>query len=104
MQQLSKTAPRLQFSSEERSTASKELAALGIDASKPFVCLVVRDDGHYGDVVSSENPDCLSANFDVEQFVAASRELVAMGYQVVRMTSCHFLLFFRNVVWCSAIT
>ena len=85
MQQLSKTAPRLQFSSEERSTASKELAALGIDASKPFVCLVVRDDGHYGDVVSSENPDCLSANFDVEQFVSASKELVAMGYQVVRM-------------------
>ena len=85
MQQLSKTDPRLQFSSQERSAASRELAVLGIDVSKAFVCLVVRDDGHYGDVVSSENPDCLSANFDVEQFVLASKELVAMGYQVIRM-------------------
>jgi putative glycosyltransferase (TIGR04372 family) len=85
MQQLSKTDPRLQFSSQERSAASRELAVLGINVSKPFVCLVVRDDGHYGDVVSSENPDCLSANFDVEQFVLASKELVAMGYQVIRM-------------------
>ena len=85
MQQLSKTDPRLQFSSQERSAASRELVVLGIDVSKAFVCLVVRDDGHYGDVVSSENPDCLSANFDVEQFVLASKELVAMGYQVIRM-------------------
>jgi putative glycosyltransferase (TIGR04372 family) len=85
MQQLSKTAPRLQFSSTEQTTATTELAKLGMDVSKPFVCLVVRDDGHYGDVVSSENPNCLSPNFDVEQFVQASNELVTMGYQVVRM-------------------
>ena len=85
MQQLSKTAPRLQFSSKEQTTATTELAKLGMDINKPFVCLVVRDDGHYGDVVSSDNPDCLSPNFDVEQFVQASNELVTMGYQVVRM-------------------
>jgi putative glycosyltransferase (TIGR04372 family) len=85
MQQLSKTAPRLQFSSTEQTTATIELAKLGMDINKPFVCLVVRDDGHYGDVVSSENPNCLSPNFDVEQFVQASNELVTMGYQVVRM-------------------
>jgi putative glycosyltransferase (TIGR04372 family) len=85
MQQLSRTASRIQFSSLERTAAAKELAAFGVDVDKPFVCLVVRDDGHYGDVVSSENPDCLSANFDVEQFVLASKELVALGYQVVRM-------------------
>jgi putative glycosyltransferase (TIGR04372 family) len=85
MQQLSKTAPRLQFSSTEQTTATIELAKLGMDINKPFVCLVVRDDGHYGDVVSSDNPDCLSPNFDVEQFVQASNELVTMGYQVVRM-------------------
>ena len=85
MQQLSKTAPRLQFSSMEQTTATIELAKLGMDINKPFVCLVVRDDGHYGDVVSSDNPNCLSPNFDVEQFVQASNELVTMGYQVVRM-------------------
>ena len=85
MQQLSKTAPRLQFSSTEQTTATTELAKLGMDISKPFVCLVVRDDGHYGDVVSSENPNCLSPNFDVEQFAQVCNELVAMGYQVVRM-------------------
>ena len=85
MQQLSKTLPRLQFSSTEQTTATTELAKLGMDISKPFVCLVVRDDGHYGDVVSSENPNCLSPNFDVEQFAQACNELVAMGYQVVRM-------------------
>ena len=85
MQQLSKTAPRLQFSSTEQTTATMELAKLGMDISKPFVCLVVRDDGHYGDVVSSENPNCLSPNFDVEQFAQVCKELVAMGYQVVRM-------------------
>ena len=85
MQQLSKTAPRLQFSSMEQTTATIELAKLGMDINKPFVCLVVRDDGHYGDVVSSDNPNCLSPNFDVEQFVQASNDLVTMGYQVVRM-------------------
>ena len=85
MQQLSKTLPRLQFSSTEQTTATTELAKMGMDISKPFVCLVVRDDGHYGDVVSSENPNCLSPNFDVEQFAQACNELVAMGYQVVRM-------------------
>jgi len=85
MQQLSRTNSRLQFSFAETQSAIKELALIGVDIKKPFVCLVVRDDGHYGDVLLSDNPNFLSSNFDVEEFVAASRALVDRGYQVVRM-------------------
>ena len=85
MQQLLKTKSRIQFSIAECNTATKELSLFGIDPKKPFVCLVVRDDGHYGDVLLSDNPNFLSSNFDVEEFVAASRALVDRGYQVIRM-------------------
>jgi len=85
MQQLSKTKSRLQFSFAELQSANKELALIGVDIKKPFVCLVVRDDGHYGDVLLSENPNFLSSNYDVEEFVSASRALVGRGYQVIRM-------------------
>ena len=85
MQQLASTPSRLTFSKHEMRKAKSELSLIGIDVLKPFVCLVVRDEMHYGDVVESDDPNYLSHVFDVEEFVPAARELVRRGYQVVRM-------------------
>ena len=51
---LDKCPPHLSFSNQEVLRARRDLSRMGIDSDKPFVCLVVRDGGHYASRGESE--------------------------------------------------
>jgi putative glycosyltransferase (TIGR04372 family) len=61
------------------------LASIGIDPTRPFVCLIVRDSGHYSDSLGRENPAYGFRNHDIDDFSDSIRSLIKRGYQVVRM-------------------
>ncbi len=61
------------------------LSNIGIDPTRPFVCLIVRDSGHYSDSLGRENPAYGFRNHDIDDFSDSIRSLVKRGYQVVRM-------------------
>ncbi len=75
----------LSFTNREELRAQKHLAQMGIDASKPFVCLVVRDGGHYASAGESESTGYDLLNTDISTFELAAQGLAERGYQVVRM-------------------
>jgi putative glycosyltransferase (TIGR04372 family) len=82
---LDATSPHLSFSEKEVLHANEELLKLGIDPSKPYVCLVVRDGGHYASKGDAESAGYDMLNFDIDTFVPAAEYLVGEGFQVVRM-------------------
>ena len=75
----------LSFTNREDQRAQKELAQMGIDSNKPFVCLVVRDGGHYANAGESESIGYDLLNTDISTFELAAQGLAERGYQVVRM-------------------
>ena len=75
----------LSFTNREELRAQKELAQMGIDPNKPFVCLVVRDGGHYASAGESESIGYDLLNTDISTFELAAQGLAERGYQVVRM-------------------
>ena len=75
----------LSFTNREDQRAQKELAQMGIDSNKPFVCLVVRDSGHYASTGESESIGYDLLNTDISTFELAAQGLAERGYQVVRM-------------------
>ena len=75
----------LTFTDREELRAQKELAQMGIDPNKPFVCLVVRDGGHYASAGESESIGYDLLNTDISTFELAAQGLAERGYQVVRM-------------------
>jgi putative glycosyltransferase (TIGR04372 family) len=75
----------LSFTNRESQRAQKELAQMGIDSNKPFVCLVVRDGGHYASTGESESIGYDLLNTDISTFELAAQGLAERGYQVVRM-------------------
>ena len=75
----------LSFTNREDQRAQKELAQMGIDSNKPFVCLVVRDGGHYASTGESESIGYDLLNTDISTFELAAQGLAERGYQVVRM-------------------
>jgi putative glycosyltransferase (TIGR04372 family) len=58
---------------------------MGIDSNKPFVCLVVRDGGHYASTGESESIGYDLLNADISTFELAAKGLADSGYQVIRM-------------------
>lgn len=82
---LDNSLPHLTFSNEERRSGLAGLEGLGLDCNQPFVCLIVRDRGHYKSLGEIESPNMEMFNFDIDDFEMAAVALVARGYQVVRM-------------------
>jgi len=82
---LDNSDPHLVFDSDEHSEGRRQLKLMGVDCSRPFVCLIVRDGGHYQLVGDIESDGYSFLNFDISNFEEAAIALVSLGYQVVRM-------------------
>ena len=82
---LDHCASHLSFTNSEELRAQKDLAQMGIDSNKPFVCLVVRDSGHYASNGESESIGYDLLNTDISTFELAAQGLAERGYQVIRM-------------------
>ena len=84
---LDTSSAHLTFSESEVGRAEHEFVNLGIDPQKPYVCLVVRDGGHYASKGDLESAGYDILNFDIDTFIPAAEFLVSEGFQVVRMGS-----------------
>jgi putative glycosyltransferase (TIGR04372 family) len=65
-----------------------EVAALrgsGVDVTRPYVVLVVRDAAYYAARGESEDPNTALINGDVRTFIPACEYLVSVGLQVIRL-------------------
>ena len=82
---LDESLPHLRFSDSEIREAKSALETIGIDPNRKYVCLVVRDGGHYEALGITESPIDAMINFDISDFELAAAALVDRGYQVVRM-------------------
>jgi hypothetical protein len=82
---LDQTKAHLQITEAEKRRANSELRGLGVDPDKPYVCLVVRDGGHYASLGEKESDGYSFLNFEIASFEQAALWLVEHGYQVVRM-------------------
>jgi putative glycosyltransferase (TIGR04372 family) len=82
---LDQTKAHLQITEAEKRRANSELRGLGVDPDKPYVCLVVRDGGHYASLGEKESDGYSFLNFDVSTFEQSALWLVEHGYQVLRM-------------------
>jgi putative glycosyltransferase (TIGR04372 family) len=58
---------------------------MGINPNRPYVCLVVRDGGHYSDPSGLENPAYEFRNYDIDDFTDLVLTLIKRGYQVIRL-------------------
>jgi len=84
---LDKTDSHLSFTSEEIALGDKSLTEIGINPNQPYVCLIVRDGGHYASKGDVENSGYELLNFDIDTFVPSVKYLVNEGFQVIRMGS-----------------
>lgn len=82
---LDNSAPHLVFDKNEHDEGRRQLKLMGLDCNKPFVCLIIRDGGHYLSLGDRESDGYSYLNFDVSNFEEAAIALVSIGYQVVRM-------------------
>ena len=82
---LDKCSPHLSFTNQEVLRAQRDLSIMGVDPTRSFVCLVVRDGGHYASRGESESSGYHLLNYDVSDFELAARVLADNGYQVIRM-------------------
>lgn len=57
----------------------------GIDLTRPYVALIVRDSAYYLQRGEIESAQSSILNADLEKFVSACSQLVELGYQVVRL-------------------
>ncbi|MEI7971987.1 MAG: TIGR04372 family glycosyltransferase, partial [Actinomycetota bacterium] len=87
MNGLDKTDSHVSLSAEEMEEGRRRLVEIGISPDKPYVCLIVRDGGHYQSKGDTESLGYELINFDINHFASAATELIANGYQVVRMGS-----------------
>lgn len=84
---LDKTEPHLSFSKSEIAAGERGLLEIGIDPRRPYVCLIVRDGGHYKSKGDIESSGYELINFNINDFASAAAVLIAHGYQVIRMGS-----------------
>lgn len=84
---LDKTSPHISFSQTEIDEGRKRLVELGINPDNPYVCLIVRDGGHYKFRGDTESAGYEFLNFDINQFSGVAEVLIESGFQVVRMGS-----------------
>ena len=82
---LDHTETHLRMTEAEHRRAAIGLRVLGLDPDRPYVCLVVRDGGHYAALGEKESDGYSFLNFDISTFEQSALWLVEHGYQVVRM-------------------
>ena len=82
---LDQTSAHLHMTNAEIERGRSALSELGLNPDKPYICLVVRDGGHYVSLGEKESNGYSFINFDIANFEQAARSLVQRGYQVVRM-------------------
>ncbi|MEY3581211.1 MAG: hypothetical protein RLZ02_164 [Actinomycetota bacterium] len=87
MNGLDKTAPHISLTAKEFKEGKRHLVELGIDPDKPYVCLIVRDGGHYKSKGDLESAGYELLNFDINDFSGVAEVLIESGFQVVRMGS-----------------
>ena len=72
----------INFTNIEKTKGSKILKdKLNINLKDKYVCLIVRDDAYLND----KNSDHHYRNFNIDIFDLAAKELIRLGYKVVRM-------------------
>ena len=87
MNGLDKTASHVSFTANEIEEGKKGLVKIGINPDKPYVCLIVRDGGHYKSKGEIESAGYEVLNFDINNFSGVAEALVESGFQVIRMGS-----------------
>jgi putative glycosyltransferase (TIGR04372 family) len=87
MNGLDKTAPHVSFKAKEMEEGRKRLIEIGINPDKPYVCLIVRDGGHYKSKGDSESAGYELLNFDINEFSEVAGVLIESGFQVIRLGS-----------------
>ena len=84
---LDKTDSHVSLSAEEMEEGRKRLIEIAINPDKPYVCLIVRDGGHYKSKGDIESVGYELLNFDINDFSGVAEVLIESGFQVVRMGS-----------------
>jgi putative glycosyltransferase (TIGR04372 family) len=84
---LDKTDSHVSLNVEEMEEGRKRLIEIGINPDKPYVCLIVRDGGHYKSKGDIESAGYELLNFDINDFSGVAEVLIESGFQVVRMGS-----------------
>ena len=84
---LDKTDSHVSLSAEEMEEGRKRLIEIGINPDEPYVCLIVRDGGHYKSKGDIESAGYELLNFDINDFAGVAGVLIENGFQVVRMGS-----------------
>ena len=84
---LDKTDSHVSLSAEEMEEGRKRLIEIGIYPDEPYVCLIVRDGGHYKSKGDIESAGYELLNFDINDFSGVAEELIDSGFQVIRMGS-----------------
>jgi putative glycosyltransferase (TIGR04372 family) len=87
MNGLDKTVSHVSISAEELEEGKKRLVEIGINPDKPYVCLIVRDGGHYKSKGEIESAGYEFLNFDINNFSGVAEVLIESGFQVIRMGS-----------------
>ena len=84
---LDKTDSHVSLSAEEIEEGRKRLIEIGISPDEPYVCLIVRDGGHYKSKGDTESAGYELLNFDINDFAGVAEVLIESGFQVIRMGS-----------------
>jgi putative glycosyltransferase (TIGR04372 family) len=84
---LDKSPPHLSFSDQEVELGKSGLLRMGVDPTQPYVCLIVRDGGHYKSKGDNESAGYDLFNFDINSFAGVADVLIENGFQVIRMGS-----------------
>ena len=87
MNGLDKTASHVSFKANEIEEGKKRLVEIGVKPDKPYVCLIVRDGGHYKSKGEIESAGYEFLNFDINNFSGVAEALIESGFQVIRMGS-----------------
>jgi putative glycosyltransferase (TIGR04372 family) len=87
MNGLDKTDSHMSLSADEIEEGRRRLVEIGINPDKPYVCLIVRDGGHYKSKGDTESAGYELLNFDINNFAGVAEELIENGFQVIRMGS-----------------
>ena len=87
MNGLDKTASHVSFKAKEMEEGKKGLVKIGVNPDKPYVCLIVRDGGHYKSKGEIESIGYEVLNFDINNFSGVAEALIESGFQVIRMGS-----------------
>ena len=84
---LDKTDSHVSLSAEEMEEGRKRLIEIGVNPDEPYVCLIVRDGGHYKSKGEIESTGYELLNFDINNFSGVAEALIENGFQVIRMGS-----------------